>query len=155
MPRIFDNIDQQLLPALRETLELSEKADFCVGYFNLRGWKEIDSHIQPWSGGEDHCCRLLIGMATLPQDELLSALSLSRRDGEIDNQTALRLKKRLAEEFREQLAIGIPTNQDEIGLRRLAAQIRAKKLVVKLFLRHPLHAKLYLLYLPHPINPIA
>lgn len=155
MPRIFDNIDQQLLPALRETLELSEKADFCVGYFNLRGWKEIDSHIQPWSGGEDHCCRLLIGMTTLPQDELLSALSLSRRNGEIDNQTALRLKKRLAEEFREQLAIGMPTNQDEIGLRRLAAQIRAEKLVVKLFLRHPLHAKLYLLYLPHPINPIV
>ena len=94
-------------------------------------------------------------MAKLPQDELLSALSLTRHDGEIDNQTALRLKKRLAEEFREQLAIGIPTNEDEIGLRRLAAQIRAKKLVVKLFLRHPFHAKLYLLYLPHPINPIV
>jgi hypothetical protein len=94
-------------------------------------------------------------MAKLPQDELFSALSVSRRDGEIDNQTALRLKKKLAEEFREQLAIGIPTNHDEIGLRRLAAQIRAKKLVVKLFLRHPLHAKLYLLHLPHPINPIV
>jgi hypothetical protein len=43
-------------------------------------------------------------MAKLPQDELFSALSFSRRDSEIDNQTALRLKKRLAEEFREQLA---------------------------------------------------
>jgi len=32
MPRIFDNIDQSLLPALRETLNL---ADFCVGYVNL------------------------------------------------------------------------------------------------------------------------
>jgi hypothetical protein len=40
-------------------------------------------------------------------------------------------------------------------LRRLAAQIRAKKVVVKLFLRQPLHAKLYLLHLPHPINPIV
>jgi hypothetical protein len=27
MPRIFDNIDQSLLPALRETLALSEHAD--------------------------------------------------------------------------------------------------------------------------------
>jgi SNF2 family DNA or RNA helicase len=94
-------------------------------------------------------------MAKLPQDELLNALSLTRQNGAIDNQTALRLKKRLAEEFREQLALGIPTTEDEVGLRRLAAQIRAKKLIVKLFLRHPLHAKLYLLYLPHPINPIV
>ena len=155
MPRIFDNIDQQLLPALRETLELSSRSDFCVGYFNLRGWKSIDSFIERWPGGEGHCCRLLVGMAKLPQDELLDAFSLSRHDDELDNQTAIRLKNRLAEEFRAQLTMGIPTNEDEAGLRRLAAQIRAKKLVVKLFLRHPLHAKLYLLHLPHPINPIV
>ena len=108
MPRIFDNIDQQLLPALRETIELSTRSDFCVGYFNLRGWKELGSYIEPWPGGEGHCCRLLIGMAKLPQDELFSALSFSKRDGEIDNQTALRLKKKLAEEFREQLAKPTP-----------------------------------------------
>jgi superfamily II DNA or RNA helicase len=155
MPRIFDNIDQQLLPALRETLELSTRSDFCVGYFNLRGWKEIDSYIESWAGGDSHCCRLLVGMAKLPQDELLDAFSLTRHDDELDNQTAVRLKNRLAEEFRDQLTIGIPTNEDEAGLRRLAAQIRAKKVIVKLFLRHPLHAKLYLLHLPHPINPIV
>jgi hypothetical protein len=90
MPRIFDNIDQQLLPMLRETSELSQRADFCVGYFNLRGWKQIDSLIEPWPGGESHCCRLLVGMAKLPQEELLSALSIVRRDGEIENQTVLR-----------------------------------------------------------------
>jgi len=37
----------------------------------------------------------------------------------------------------------------------LAAQIKAKKRVVKLFVRHPLHAKLYLLFRPDPVNPIV
>ncbi len=153
MPRIFDNIETSLLPALQETLELSDRADFCVGYFNLRGWKELDSYIETWSGGKDHCCRLLVGMQKLPQDELREVMRLSRADSGMDNQTAIRLKKKLAEEFRDQLMVGAPTNEDETGLRRLAAQIKAKKVVVKLFLRHPLHAKLYLLFRPDPVNP--
>ena len=153
MPRIFDNISQSLLPALCDTLQVADRADFCVGYFNLRGWKAIDGHVEQWSGGAGHCCRLLVGMQRLPQDELRDALSIIKKDGGIDNPTALRLKKRLAEEFRHQLTLGMPTNDDEAGLRRLAAQIKAKKVVVKLFVRHPLHAKLYLLFRPDPVNP--
>src|SRR5208337_1344795 len=153
MPRVFDNIDQSLLPALKETMVLSERADFCVGYFNLRGWKQIDEHIEQWSGGPDHCCRLLVGMQRLPQEDLRNALALLGSDQGMDNQTAIRLKNRLAEDFRNQLMIGVPTEADEIGLRRLAAQIRTRKVIVKLFLRHPLHAKLYLLFRPDPISP--
>src|SRR5205807_2478126 len=80
---------------------------------------------------------------------------LTETENGMDNQTALRLKKRLAEDFRDQLASGVPTNADEAGLRRLAAQIRAGKVVVKLYLRHLLHAKLYLLFRPDRTNPIT
>ncbi len=40
-------------------------------------------------------------------------------------------------------------------MRRLTAQIKAGKVVIKLFLRHFLHAKLYLLFRPDPISPIV
>ena len=56
MPRIFDNIEQDLLPALRQILEVADSADFCVGYFKLRGWKAIDQLIDRWSGGPGQCC---------------------------------------------------------------------------------------------------
>jgi hypothetical protein len=47
----------------------------------------------------------------------------------------LQLRKRVAEEFRSQLILGAPNNMDEAGLSRLSAQLKAKKLVVKLFLK--------------------
>ena len=153
MPRIFDNIDRTLLPALRETLEKSERADFCVGYFNLRGWKRLHSFIEKWKGGDGNCCRLLGGMQRLPDEELRLAIGLARSGDRIDNQTALKLKRELAKQFKEQLEAGLPSDEDEVGLQKLAAQIRAKKVVVKLYLRHPLHAKLYLLFRPDPDAP--
>jgi hypothetical protein len=106
MPRILDNIEQQHLPALRQAVDLSDRADFCVGYFNLRGWKQIACNIERWRG-EGNCCRLLIGMQHPAHDELRDALSV-------------------ADDLCNQLTFGAPTNEDEHGLRRLAAQIKAR-----------------------------
>jgi superfamily II DNA or RNA helicase len=153
MPQIFDNIEKHLLPTLSDAMALSERADFCVGYFNLRGWRKVDSLVEKWSGGEGHCCRLLVGMQQLPQDQMRASMSLIKDEEQVDQATAIALKRKLAQDFRDQLTIGIPTNDDEAGLRRLAAQITARKLVVKLFLRHPLHAKLYLCFRQDPLNP--
>ena len=153
MPQIFDNIEKHLQSALCEAMGLSERADFCVGYFNLRGWRQVDTLVDKWSGGEGHCCRLLVGMQQMPQDQLRSAMGLVKHQEQIDQATAIALKRKLAKEFRDQLMVGIPTSEDEAGLRRLASQIVANKLVVKLFLRHPLHAKLYLLFRQDPLNP--
>src|SRR5260370_12298497 len=154
MPRIFDNIESHLLEALQDTLKVSERADFCVGYFNLRGWQHLDCLMEHWQGGASGSWRLLIGMAERPEDELRKLFSL-RGGQEIDQSTVVRLKQRMAQEFRQQLVMGAPTNQDQEGLRRLSAQLKAKRVVVKLFLRHKLHAKLYLLYQNSRITPIV
>ena len=156
MPRIFDNLNQdsKLLPALQDTFALSSRADFCVGYFNLRGWAGLAPFVDRWEPA-DGPCRVLIGMQRLPHDELREALSLMDGSPGIDNRTAHRLRLQLAEQLRQQLTLGAPTNADEKTLRQLSAQLRAGKVVVKLFLRHSLHAKLYLLYRDDPVNPIT
>lgn len=154
MPRIFDNIEQRLLTALQETLQISQSADFCVGYFNLRGWQYLDQAMEHWRTSEQGVCRLLIGMTERPEDELRKLFSL-RGTAEIDQASVLRLKQRMAREFRQQLLTGAPTNADQAGLRRLSEQLKSGRVVVKLFLRHKLHAKLYLLYQQSPITPIV
>ena len=61
----------------------------------------------------------------------------------------------MADEFRKQLTIGVPTNQDEVALRRLSTQIKNNKLQIKLFLGYSLHAKLYLIYREDHNTPIV
>ena len=51
--------------------------------------------------------------------------------------------------------MGVPTTADEKTLRRLGARSCAGKVMVKLLLRHALHAELYLLYRDDPVNPIV
>ena len=156
MPRILDNLKpgSTLLRALEETLDIAHRADFCVGYFNLRGWKHVDGHVERWIGGEGAQARVLVGMQPVPDRQLRELLRLHPNPG-VDNREALRLKQRLTREFRDQLLAGRPTNEDEAALRRLASQLRAGKMVVKLFLRHPLHAKLYLCFREDPNTPIV
>jgi len=153
MPNIYDNIEKHLLNGLEEALEVSYRSDFCVGYFNLRGWKKVADYIDKWSGEENNRCRLMVGMQKPPKDMLKEFHSLKK--GEIlDLKTAVKLKKQIAEEFKEQLTIGVPSNDDEIYLQKLSKQIKEKKVVFKLYLKTTLHAKLYLLFRDDKRNPI-
>lgn len=157
MPRIFDNLTPatKLLPALQEILDLSSRADFCVGYMNLRGWGGVGRRIDRWEPDEGPC-RILVGMQRVPEDELREYFAGRTRELHgIDSSTAHRLRRRLARQLRDQLTYGAPTNADEITLQRFARQLRAGKVKVKLFLRHSLHAKLYLLYREDPVNPVV
>ena len=155
MTRIFDNIDQQLLGALRATLAVSKRADFCVGYLNLRGWQVIDDLIHPWSPEAGQVCRVLVGMQRPPHDEIRELYRAGSGDAGMDNAVAIRLKSHFAAHLREQITLGIPTGRDEAGLRTLARQLRAGQVCIKLFLPYPLHAKLYLLFRDDVNNPIT
>ena len=152
MPRIFDNINEHLSSALENSLSRAFRADFCVGYFNLRGWKKIDTQIEKFVGEDGKQCRLLVGMALSDEAELRQALSACSQK-RIDQGEAAKLKKRLAESFRNQLCYGVPSDADEAGLRRLLRQLKSGKVVVKLFTSYSLHAKLYLTFRDDPDNP--
>jgi SNF2 family DNA or RNA helicase len=143
MPTIFDNIDEKLVDDLKETLTESYRSDFCVGYFNLRGWKNIADIIETYGGKDDNCCRLIVGMQR-PSEDLLKQILVNERPGLIDQAKVVALKKSMAHEFREQLTYGIPKASDEKALQQLSRQLKDKKVRVKLYLSHPLHAKLYL-----------
>lgn len=155
MPRVFDNIDQSLLPALRATLAVSERADFCVGYFNLRGWRTIDDLIAEWQPAAGQRCRVLIGMQRPPHEEVRALYQAAGDDALMDNARASEIKHKFAAHLREQITFGLPTAVDEKGLQRLARQLREGKVQVKLFLPYPLHAKLYLLFRKDANNPIT
>lgn len=155
MPRIFDNIEADLLSALRETLNGSKRADFCVGYFNLRGWSSLADLVEAYPGADAGCCRVLVGMHRAPEDLMRELQKATRVEQELDRGTKLRLKKRIAQSFKEQIEFGLPTAAAEKTLRELAKQLRARKVCIKLFLKHPLHAKLYLLHRSDKVAPIV
>jgi superfamily II DNA or RNA helicase len=160
MARIYDNIEAKFVDGLQGIITSTdvERVDFCVGYFNLRGWNIIANQIDNIPGGyvyEDdeqkfRVCRLLIGMQR-PPEELIRSL-YSSDEMIVDAEFVQKCKLKIAQDFRKQLLIGLPTKRDEWALRRLSAQLKAEKVCVKLFLKEPLHAKLYLAYRPNDFS---
>ena len=67
VPRIYDNIDQHLAPALRTALIDARSADFCAGYFNLHGWRVLGDAVDAIVPGEAPCW-LLVGLNRAPQE---------------------------------------------------------------------------------------
>ena len=163
MPKIFDNIENEFSVGLSEHLRAASRVDYCVGYFNLRGWKMVCDNISNLRGavvnenGKDvvRHCRLLIGMTRAPKEELKEEFAdVDPEELLIDNEKASKYKKKLAIEFAEQLTYGTPTKADEQTLKTLLEQLKTGKVIVKLFLKHQLHAKLYLAHSDGNITPV-
>ena len=154
--KIFDNIDQKLVDALLKTLQQARRADFCIGFFRLSGWGAVAGAVDQFVGGDDGCCRVLIGMSESPDEELRRLQrQLHKGHSDLDLARAAQLRSRVATGFRKQLVGMNPTNKDEAALRTLCRQIQETKVKVKLHLSYNLHAKLYLAYRDDPDNPVT
>lgn len=155
MARIYDNIETKFTEGLQGIITNVgvKRVDFCVGYFNLRGWNIVVDQVDTLTGDfvyEDdkrifRKCRLLIGMHQ-PSDELIRQLYTEQQLPDANYVSQCKLA--IAHDFKRQLQLGFPTKQDEFTLRRLSAQMKDEKVCVKLYLREPLHAKLYLAHRP-------
>jgi hypothetical protein len=153
MPGVFDNAnpgdnsDGRLLDAIREVLaDGSTRFDACVGYFNVAGWSQLAGLVDslPESETQEPVARLLIGMQ-----------GRSMADVQIDASTANELTTKAILELRSQIASTRPSSSQEIHLRHLENQLRAGRVKVCLYLRHPLHAKLYLCHRTDRVAPVC
>lgn len=155
MPRIIDNINLKLHPVLEQSLLHSVALDACVGYFNLRGWSSLVEAVDKLpESGDRPPVRLIIGMRQeTPEHELRDQLRIAKRQETMDQATAKRLQELAAADLRNQLSWGVPTAAAEKTLRDLRRQLLEGKVRVKLFLRHNLHAKLYLCHRAEDVNP--
>lgn len=93
MPVIFDNIENHLIQGLKDSLEVSKRADFCVGYLNLRGWKQLAKYVESLDSAEDSRCRLLVEMQK-PDEELVQEYFSRLETHPIDNQQAILIRKK-------------------------------------------------------------
>jgi superfamily II DNA or RNA helicase len=158
MAQIYDNIQTKFTEGLKDIISNSQvkRVDFCVGYFNLRGWDMVVDEIDQLEGDfiyeKDETihrvCRILIGMHR-PPIEIVKRLYSSQSDILPDNEEIKLCKRQIADDFKKQLVVGKQTAQDEHNLRRLSAQFKGKRVSIKLYLREPLHAKLYIAHRPN------
>ncbi|EIJ43375.1 helicase family protein [Beggiatoa alba B18LD] len=155
MTTLFDNINEKLLPILQKSLAVAYRADFCIGYFNLGGWAHLADYVDKLEGGEGKCCRVLIGMAQAQANIPSWRVRYGLRDEETpDPSERKKLLNVVMTEFYEQLIRSIPSNRLEKQLKQLVEQLKTEKLKIRLFLKHSLHAKLYLLFREDDFKPL-
>ena len=83
MPTIYDNIEKKFAKGLKKHLKSAKRVDYCVGYFNIRGWKTVCDDIDDLEGLDviengrsiHRYCRLLVGMTKSPLETIVDALN--------------------------------------------------------------------------------
>lgn len=120
MARIYDNLETRFTEGLQGIITNVgvKRVDFCVGYFNLRGWDLIVNEVDQLSGDyvyeqndrKFRTCRLLIGMHR-PDEDLIRSLYGKKILPDADY--VAKCKTAIARDFKKQLLIGLPQKKDE------------------------------------------
>ena len=164
MTRIIDNNSLTLSDSLKNSLPHSSRLDACVGYFNLRGWREIRSEAALMLNNQIENgprVRLLVGMALSGEDQARVKYDILKASEDLAvmdmTQIAPRRLKSL-ESFSNQLMWGVPNTPEQLGLQELLQDLKSGFLQVKFHAAQPLHAKLYVSHLavgPTPFQAVV
>lgn len=163
MPRIYDNLsgDTQLGTGLNEFLISFKSIDVATGYFDLRGWSQLDdlvtSKIPSRADGDRATARILVGMVRPGEhEELMRQITqpLHQDDvGEGARVRAQRIRQELTAHLASQLSRGIPTAQARRTLHSLRSLIKDGHVELRVYTRQPLHGKTYILHRDDPSTP--
>jgi len=145
---IIDNREEKLVEHIKRLLDDSKRAKFAVGYFFAEGLKPI---IDKLKNLEE--IKLLIGSSTTK--ETLEALALGYRRlekarEEVERRSFLTYQEKRLElekdrKFIERIVAGLSqTDENENLIKKIAHLVERDKLKVKIYLKEPLHAKVYI-----------
>lgn len=146
-------ISNKILGALLIWLSVSKRADFCVGYLNLRGWQAVDDLVQPWNPQDGQVCRVLVGMQRPAHNEIRSLYDHASDEGLVGR------RRQCAEDAICCALARANRLGDSNGARRGRSappgSTTAQRTSGGAFPPYPLHAKLYLLFRDDVNNPIT
>jgi len=145
---IIDNQKTKLVEHINSLLKDSDRAKFAVGYFFASGLKPIIDEIEKLKE-----IKLLIG--NVSNIKTVEALALiypkeEKIQESLDKQTYLtpNQKNIVIEENKKGIAKSVSkiaqSDKNEEFIKKIATLIKNKKLKVKVYLPHPLHAKVYI-----------
>lgn len=165
MPSIYDNQspETRLSAGLKKYFPSYQRIDVATGYFSLRGWSSLDELVRESfeTGDVDTpVARILVGMVLPAQheeliDQLKSEISPNEKESLSLRERAPQIREALKAHMRKQLAAGIPTKHDRQTLRSLRELVELGAVSIRVYTRHALHGKTYLLHHEDPLIPSA
>jgi hypothetical protein len=158
---IYDNIVESLGEQLIKTFQASERIDAAVGYFNLRGWRDLSEELDTRDPNADGSpvARVIVGM-TGPSsheavlEDLQREVAGENKDISLDGPEAKKRRKEAMERFKEQLMRGLPDAARKKALLRMRRHLNDGVLRVRLFTRRPMHGKTYICHREDVATPI-